>query len=511
MDQGTPIVLNKKILLLCIVTFLISLGIVSGGLYWMGRMQRNEKAQMVDQSNLAVDAFEQYTIQIVNYVDALLHAVRMVYLNTHSVIETKQFIDGLSFDKSIVDNIYLISTDGVVIIAHDEQAKYREVRDREYFKYHQSVPADRLFLSAVETGRITSKYHFRITRRINNPDNSFGGIVLATVNPQSFVRYYQQLRIGSQNVASLVGIDDKKLRARIPEPDPDKWGLPIESPLWRALEAAEIGIYETQSFFDNIHRTYAYRKVSNLPLVMVVGFSEDDLKDRITGSIHWLVFIETIVIIFILIIAIAVIRVLVSHEKLKAAHQNLNDLYLKIRDLALFDALTGLPSRTLFSDRFQQALQTAERNSDSCALMYIDLDGFKQVNDRHGHEVGDHVLKVVSSRMAKMVRSADTVCRWGGDEFLILLPQSGSACEVVEIAERLLALSREPIHFRNNACQVSASIGIAIFPVHGQNPEMLQNAADAAMYLAKKQGKCRVVLAPSASGVQEEKHSSQVD
>lgn len=112
----------------------------------------------------------------------------MVYLNTHSVIETKQFIDGLSFDKSIVDNIYLISTDGVVIIAHDEQAKYREVRDREYFKYHQSVPADRLFLSAVETGRITSKYHFRITRRINNPDNSFGGIVLATVNPQSFVR-----------------------------------------------------------------------------------------------------------------------------------------------------------------------------------------------------------------------------------------------------------------------------------------------------------------------------------
>ncbi len=110
-----------------------------------------------------------------------------------------------------------------------------------------------------------------------------------------------------------------------------------------------------------------------------------------------------------------------------------------------------------------------------------------------------------------MVRSADTVCRWGGDEFLILLPQSGSACEVVEIAERLLALSREPIHFRNNACQVSASIGIAIFPVHGQNPEMLQNAADAAMYLAKKQGKCRVVLAPSASGVQEEKHSSQVD
>ncbi len=87
MDQGTPIVLNKKILLLCIVTFLISLGIVSGGLYWMGRMQRNEKAQMVDQSNLAVDAFEQYTIQIVNYVDALLHAVRMVYLNTHSVMD----------------------------------------------------------------------------------------------------------------------------------------------------------------------------------------------------------------------------------------------------------------------------------------------------------------------------------------------------------------------------------------------------------------------------------------
>ncbi len=511
MDQGTPISLNKKILLLCIVACLISLGIVSGGEYLIERMRRNEKAQMVNQANLTVDAFEQYTIQMVNHVDALLHAVRMIYLSTYSVTETDQFIDGLNFDKSIVDNIYLINTNGIVVIAHDEQAASRNVRDREYFKYHQSVSTDRLFLSAVETGLITSKYHFRITRRINNPDNSFGGIVLATVNPQSFVRYYQQLRIGSQNVASLLGIDDKKLRARIPEPDPDKWGLPIESPLWRALETAEIGIYENQSVVDNIRRTFAYRKVGNLPLVVAVGFSEDDVKDRIAGSIHWLVLVETIIIIFILIIAIAVIRVLVSHEKLKAAHQNLNDLYLKIRELALFDALTGLPSRTLFSDRFQQALQAAERNSDSCALMYIDLDGFKSVNDRHGHEVGDHVLKIVSSRMAKMVRSADTVCRWGGDEFLILLPHSGSTAEVVEIAERLLALTREPIHFRNIACQVSASIGIAIFPDHGQNPEMLQNAADAAMYLAKNQGKCRVVLASPASGVQEEKQNLQVD
>ncbi len=496
-----PAFFNKRVLLLCTSACLIAFFIAAGFLL-RARTYQAEKARLVSEAAIGVDACGQHTIQILNQVDVLLHGVRMIYTRTGSVSTTEEFISGLNFDTAIIENVFIVQADGKFIIPHDEVSQTKSVVARDYFRYHQATPEDRLYISAVEKGYISGKYRFRITRRINTADGSFGGVVIATVNPQSFTRYYRELHLGTQSLATLLGLQDKKLRARIPEPDEDKWAVAIPSDyiLWQSLKQAETGRFESVSPVDNISRTFVYRKINGLPLVMVIGFSNADVQSKVAERQNWITLTEAIVILFIVIITSVLLIVLIGRDKLASANRDLENLYAQLQKVALFDSLTGLPNRVLFSDRFQQALQTAKRNGEHCILMYLDLDGFKAVNDTLGHDAGDKALKVVSSRMLQVVRSTDTICRWGGDEFLIVLTQSdGAEKEVIEISRRLLAVVKKPVDCNSTTCTVSASIGIALFPDHGQTLDALVKAADTAMYLAKERGKNQVVFASSAT------------
>lgn len=456
----------------------------------------DEKNRLIREANFTVNAGEKHTSQIVKQVDVLIHAVRMVYYHHRSISETEQFINRLNFDTAIIENIFLVRADGTFIIPHDKSTKLLNAGSRDYFDYHRTVSTDHLFISAVEQGIITQQYRFRITRRINKTDGSFGGVIIVTVNPHAFTHYYQELKMGGQWLTSLMGTVDKKLRARIPEPAEDKWNIPVEIPAnFAALEKAGAGSLEIISSVDNIKRIIMYKKVGQLPLAMLVGFSEADVQDGVFEKRKWLILIETMGIIFILLITSVLIVVIISRDKLTVANQKLNQLYSQLQELALYDSLTGLPNRILFSDRLKYALLTAERNNEYCMLMFIDLDGFKDINDKYGHDMGDEVLKFVANRMQKVLRITDTVCRWGGDEFLILLPKVEDRQKVTEIAELLLTAIKKPFNCQGADCRVSASIGIAGFPVNGRTTDTLKKAADSAMYQAKKQGKDQAVFA----------------
>jgi diguanylate cyclase (GGDEF)-like protein len=143
-------------------------------------------------------------------------------------------------------------------------------------------------------------------------------------------------------------------------------------------------------------------------------------------------------------------------------------------------------------------------------LLYLDLDDFKPINDSAGHEVGDAVLKVVGQRLGGALRASDALCRWGGDEFLILLSQPGTASELLELVERLLEQLAEPILIRGDGYRISASVGIARFPDDGRTAEHLQAGADTAMYAAKRQGKGRIVLAADLSSARENRDASGI-
>ena len=162
----------------------------------------------------------------------------------------------------------------------------------------------------------------------------------------------------------------------------------------------------------------------------------------------------------------------------------------QIYHLAHFDALTNLPNRTLLDDRLQQSLAKAKREKRKLAVMYLDLDKFKAVNDAFGHDVGDQLLQEAARRLqASVKRETDTVCRLGGDEFLILLSSVDVPEDANIVAEEILqSLSQTYLH-KEHRLSISASIGIAIYPLHGNNANALVQNADFALYQAKHHGR----------------------
>jgi diguanylate cyclase (GGDEF)-like protein len=159
------------------------------------------------------------------------------------------------------------------------------------------------------------------------------------------------------------------------------------------------------------------------------------------------------------------------------------------RQLAYHDTLTGLPNRTLFNDRLHVAFAHARRHGHKVAVLMLDLDRFKEVNDGLGHSVGDQLLKAVGQRLVALLRESDTVSRMGGDEFLLLLPEMERMECAANAAERILQAVREPFVFDQQTVRITTSIGIAIYPDDGRDGDTLVKQADIAMYRAKDLGR----------------------
>ncbi len=161
----------------------------------------------------------------------------------------------------------------------------------------------------------------------------------------------------------------------------------------------------------------------------------------------------------------------------------------RLAHLASYDTVTGLPNRSLFQDRLAQALHRAERDSRQAALLFIDLDNFKHVNDTLGHAAGDALLQQVAARLKGALRASDSVSRLGGDEFTVILEAIWRDEDVEQVADKLLQESALPYRLQGHEVFVTASIGIAVYPRDGDNAEALLMSADAAMYRAKDRGR----------------------
>jgi diguanylate cyclase (GGDEF)-like protein/PAS domain S-box-containing protein len=167
----------------------------------------------------------------------------------------------------------------------------------------------------------------------------------------------------------------------------------------------------------------------------------------------------------------------------------LEEAKARAQHLADHDALTGLPNRRLLEDRLTQALAMSQRNREHTAVMFVDLDRFKAINDSLGHAVGDALLKEVSQRLVAQLRTGDTICRIGGDEFVLVLPQIKRTSDVAQVAHKVIEQLSLPVMAEERELVVTPSIGIAVFPDDGRDAETLIRNADAAMYHAKEAGR----------------------
>ena len=190
------------------------------------------------------------------------------------------------------------------------------------------------------------------------------------------------------------------------------------------------------------------------------------------------------------------VRVQMSHSEVPAVFMvNAHDITERkkteerLHFLANYDSLTGLPNRSLAMDRLSQSLENAKRVNATGALFFMDLDGFKAVNDTLGHDIGDQLLKAVAIRLQKALRKSDTISRLGGDEFVILAQNLNSTRNVGNVAEKIVHRIAEPIILNGQHVQISASLGVAMFPTENDDVNSLLRKADTAMYQAKKTGK----------------------
>jgi diguanylate cyclase (GGDEF)-like protein len=174
----------------------------------------------------------------------------------------------------------------------------------------------------------------------------------------------------------------------------------------------------------------------------------------------------------------------------------------RVRHTAMHDPLTGIPNRLMFMERLDRAIARASRKHGSFALAYLDIDGFKPVNDTYGHQVGDQLLVDISKRLTDRLRGADTVARLGGDEFGLILDEMGDEEMALRVAQSLVDCLQAPFVLRGGngdiTVQVSASVGLALYPRHADQPDALIDAADEAMYRIKRGGRNGCCLAPPA-------------
>ena len=163
----------------------------------------------------------------------------------------------------------------------------------------------------------------------------------------------------------------------------------------------------------------------------------------------------------------------------------------QITHLAHHDNLTELPNRILFYDRLNQEIKKARRHKESVAVLFLDLDGFKTINDTLGHDSGDTLLREAAGRIVTCVRDSDTVARIGGDEFTVILSSIPTRESIVNVAKKIVEAIADPFMLNGKNCRITVSIGIALYPDNGETAEQLLKIADAAMYLAKNSGKNR--------------------
>ena len=208
-------------------------------------------------------------------------------------------------------------------------------------------------------------------------------------------------------------------------------------------------------------------------------------------DLRWLYALIGVGLLVIVIVSALAVYIYRTNARLRQEVANRKQAEENIRQMAYHDSLTGLPNRKLFSDRLGIALAQAKRSQKGVAVTMLDLDNFKDVNDTLGHDVGDHLLKAAAERLGAALRKGDTVARFGGDEFVLILPDLKGIEDVIQVAQKIVESFRKPFLIDTHELLVTTSIGISVYPHDGTDEVILLKKADIAMYQVKQTGRDR--------------------
>ncbi|MGN6579706.1 MAG: bifunctional diguanylate cyclase/phosphodiesterase [Bordetella sp.] len=379
-----------------------------------------------------------------------------------------------------------------------------QLADREFFVRLRDDPSVGLLVAKPVVSRVTGKWLWIFARRFNHPDGSFGGTVYAIINVSEVEKMLDKVKMEPGGSLALRD-DDLGLIARYTfgSENPTPIGTrKVSNTMLAALKAdgSEGSYLSDGNSLDPERRYYSYLRSQRYGYLVNVGLSERSAFAEWRRQAWLVIALIGLAGGMLILLSELLIRTLARQDQfiqsLEAGRIALDErnraLVAAEADMwraANFDGLTGLPNRRLFSDRLEQKIRESHRNRSSLAVLFIDIDRFKEVNDTLGHDIGDQLLIEAANRIAASVRSTDIVARLGGDEFTVALSDVADTSDIGQIAQKIIDGLSAPYTLQHSTVYVSASIGIAKLPDDATTLVELLRNADQAMYAAKNSGR----------------------
>lgn len=450
-------------------------------------MNRTIAAQTLSRAREEADRYAAHASADIALTDALLKAVRQQYEAEGAGAAERFVVDG-KIAGQLIAYFSLTRPDGMAYLLGEHGHPLVDLRDRAHFRVHQGSRLDTLYIGAPIFGRASHRTVIPFSRGLHRPDGRLGGMVMAGMEPRIFSRDYDRERLGAHGTLLLLGTDG--VARSLSGAAATAWPAgPVA--LAALLQNGEQGQF-TVATRDGGSRAYAWRKLPDAPLVAVAGIERSDVAARFddqrrVGALALSGFMALLATILFILIRKRRVELQVRRNNVL-----LSQALEKIEHQARHDALTDLPNRRLLQDTLARAIARAEHEQQPLALMFIDLDRFKNINDSLGHTVGDALLRVVATRLQALVRRQDTIARLGGDEFVVVVAGFCELEDVIGLGEAILDALREPVELEERTLRIAASVGVAVYPDNGDSVDTLMKAADSAMYQAKAAGRDRL-------------------
>ncbi|WP_231286509.1 MULTISPECIES: putative bifunctional diguanylate cyclase/phosphodiesterase [Pseudomonas] len=444
------------------------------------RAQRNAAALSLEISA----TYEAQMLRALREIDQTLKLVKYAYeaegeRNPLPGLKERALLPpALLFDVSVVDgNARLVASTRV------NDSRQSDTADELRTLRHN----DTLLISRPWKDSLSGEWRVRFSRRLNAADGTLSGMARVEVDAAYFVSSYDASKLGAQGVLGMLGTDGV-FRVR-------RTGETV-----LAGDAVDYGALvpdteDTQALlltnrWDGVRRYTSARQLYDFPLAVIVGLSEEEQLVAVTRQAH--AYLRRAAGASLLLICLVGLLSRMSWQlaqsRLQAAEAKVAHAE-RVEYLAYHDGLTALPNRSLFSKLLIQNIREASRYKRQMAVLFLDLDRFKLINDTLGHDAGDQLLQEVANRLKTCLRESDLVARLGGDEFVILLPQLSDEKFVATTAQKILGAIARPFNLQGQEFRVTASIGISLYPRDGLDEQTLKKNADIAMYQAKQQGK----------------------
>ncbi len=439
---------------------------------------------------LSADVANTYEAQVVRALGEIDHVLRMIRFHLESEA-AEEVLDVLGardlLPPQLLFTISIADARGEVLASNDPEFG-DSVASRDHFL--RARDEEGMVVGAPHRNGTADEWQLTFARRIVDDQGAFSGVVAVTTYAEYFVSGYDARIMGELGMLGLLGTDGVFRVRRTGDTVTAGTEIDFTSIVSDDDPGPQESAEVATNHWDDVRRYTIARKLFQFPLAIVVGLSEQERlapADALQRTYMWRAGGASLAVVAILALLgrlswqLQRARVQVVEERLAHAR--------RVEYMAFHDSLTDLPNRAFFSHLLTQSIRHSRRYGNRIALLFLDLDRFKAVNDSLGHDAGDELLRQVARRLTDTLRESDIVARLGGDEFVVLLSEVTETTQAAKAAEKILSAVGKSFSLAGQELRITVSVGISLFPDDGEDEQTLIKNADVAMYSAKEAGK----------------------